>query len=226
MDHIERFFKKNRAQFDELELEPGSWEQLRQQLSASPSRQAKTYILWRNIAAVFVIGLLLANLFPRQTPPKLATNFGLKEQMHFPNLELRNPDGELVALSSLKGKVVLVEFWASYCMMCTEEHCYYFKPLYNTYKDQGFEIYSVSVDSSATNWLQVIERDQLDWVQVSDLMGPQSPVNEKFEVNALPTNYLLDQEGKIIAKNIPVEDLEAKLSSLLAYQQSNESSTN
>ena len=136
----------------------------------------------------------------------------------FPNIELRNPNGEMIALSSLQGKVVLVEFWASYCMLCTEEHCYYFKPLYETYKDHGFEIYSVSIDSSATNWLQVIERDQLDWVQVSDLMGNDSPVNEKFEVNSLPTNYLLDRNGKILAKNIPVEDLEETLSHLLAYQ--------
>ena len=139
--------------------------------------------------------------------------------MLFPDVSLRNPDGEAIALSSLKGKVVLVEFWASYCMVCTEEHCYYFKPLYNTFKDKGFEIYSVSVDSSANNWLKMIDRNELDWIQVSDLMGKDSPISKQFAVNALPTNYLLDQNGKIIAKNVDVSKLEETLPSLLAYKE-------
>jgi len=219
MDHIEDFFKQNKDQFNYLIADSNAWEDLESQLKPLESKQVKSrFYFWRNVAAVLVLGLLLGNLFFPTKEQNFLVDTGLEKDMQFPDLELRNPNGELIPVSSLKGKVVLVEFWASYCMMCTEEHCYYFQPLYNTYKDQGFEIYSVSVDSSATNWLQVIERDQLDWVQVSDLMGSDSPVNEKFEVNALPTNYLLDQNGKILARNIPVEELEDTLSTLLALQ--------
>ena len=219
MDHIEDFFKQNKDQFNYLIADSNAWEDLEPQLEPLEPNQVKSrFYFWRNVAAVLVLGLLLGNLFFPTKGQNFLVDTGLEKDMQFPDLELRNPNGELIPVSSLKGKVVLVEFWASYCMMCTEEHCYYFQPLYNTFKDQGFEIYSVSVDSSATNWLQVIERDQLDWVQVSDLMGSDSPVNEKFEVNALPTNYLLDQNGKVLARNIPVEELEDTLSTLLALQ--------
>lgn len=217
MDPIEDFFKENKNQFNYIEPDDNSWEQLEGHLS-KPPKVVRHFALWQKVAAVLVLGLLIGNLYFPKDQKEIAAPVGLQESMVFPDLALRNPNGETIPLSSLKGKLVLVEFWASYCMMCTEEHCYYFKPLYNTYKDHGFEIYSVSVDSSATNWLQVIERDQLDWVQVSDLMGTASPVNERFEVNALPTNYLLDQDGRVIAKNIRVEELEQTISSLLAYQ--------
>ncbi|MEM9819772.1 MAG: TlpA disulfide reductase family protein [Bacteroidota bacterium] len=219
MDSIEDFFEQNKDQFNYLKADPESWDHLKGQLEQDQvPRPAIRIQLWRNVAAFLVLGLLLGNLLLSEHKYPATVDIGLQEDMQFPDLELRNPDGEMVALSSLKGKVVLVEFWASYCMLCTEEHCYYFKPLYNAFKDQGFEIYSVSIDSSAHNWLKVIERDQLDWVQVSDLMGNDSPINEKFEVNSLPTNYLLDQDGKILARNIPVEELEDTLSMLLALQ--------
>ena len=104
-------------------------------------------------------------------------------------------------------------------MMCTEDHCYYFKPIYDSYKDSGFEIYSVSVDENVKNWRQAIEKDSLNWIHVSDLMGQESPVYSKYAVNDLPTNYLLNEEGKIIARNIEASELEETLSTLLAYKE-------
>jgi hypothetical protein len=80
----------------------------------------------------------------------------------------------------------------------------------------GFEIYGVSMDSSAINWKNAIQKDGLEWVQVSDLQGFDSPIREDFEVEALPTNYLLDQNGRIIAKNIDVADLKGELDHLFA----------
>jgi alkyl hydroperoxide reductase subunit AhpC len=103
-------------------------------------------------------------------------------------------------------------------MVCNEVNCYYFKPLYDEYRKQGFEIYSVSMDSSAISWKNAIQNDGLDWVQVSDLKGFNSPVRDEYDVEALPTNYLLDRNGKIIAKNIDVEDLEGELQGIFAMQ--------
>jgi len=103
-------------------------------------------------------------------------------------------------------------------MVCNEENCYYFKPLYDEYRKQGFEIYSVSMDSSAISWKNAIQNDGLDWVQVSDLKGFDSPVREEYDVEDLTTNYLLDRNGKIIAKNIDVADLEGELRGIFAMQ--------
>ena len=190
MDFIEKHFKKHKDEFEYIHPDSTSWENLEQELFASESKKMPVYQNLSKIAALLIVGLFAGILFLNREKNIHTETVGLEENMLFPDVSLRNPDGEAIALSSLKGKVVLVEFWASYCMVCTEEHCYYFKPLYNTFKDKGFEIYSVSVDSSANNWLKMIDRNELDWIQVSDLMGKDSPISKQFAVNALPTNYL------------------------------------
>ena len=217
MDKLETFFKNNKEGFNYIEPDADGWDQLNEALNhpIKPGKIRSFY--WLKVAGVL---LLLAGFFTYlyiDAESKVIQQYGLEPDMIFPDISLRNPDGLPVALDDFKGKIVLVEFWASWCMVCTEEHCYYFKPLYNTFKDQGFEIYSVSVDSSATNWVNAIERDELDWIQVSDLKGFDSPIPQQFDVSTLPTNYLLDKDGKIIAKNIDVEKLEDTLKNLLAY---------
>ncbi len=217
MEPIEDFIKNNKEEFEYIQADQRTWANIQDGLKDT---KAKRFSMksWLKVAAIIGIGLMmLTHLFTPKTELQNQV-VGLEEEMLFPDLSLRNPDGESVAISELKGKVVLVEFWASYCMMCTHEHCYYFKPLYDTYKDKGFEIYSVSADSSATNWVHAIEKDTLNWIHVSDLMGNDSPVIQKYDVNGLPTNYLLDQDGKIVARNIEVEKLEETLTALLAYQ--------
>lgn len=225
MDNLKKYFDKNRGAFDYIEPDTDSWEELDKKMSSSVASKeeieqfANRY--WLKTAAVLAIGLLVSFLFFQQNQKSITNSknlVGLEEDMYFPDLSLPDPKGDAVALSSLKGKIVLVEFWASYCMLCTEEHCYYFKPLYNDYKDKGFEIYSISADSSATNWVQAIERDGLDWIQVSDLLGNDSPMIHQYDVNALPTNYLLDQDGKIIARNVDVAILEETLEDLMALR--------
>jgi len=219
MDFIEKYFKKHKDEFEYIHPDSTSWENLENELFPSESKKVPVYLNLFKIAALLAVGLFAAVLYLNKENNTHAELVGLEENMLFPDVSLRNPDGEAIALSSLKGKVVLVEFWASYCMVCTEEHCYYFKPLYNTFKDKGFEIYSVSIDSSANNWLKMIDKNELDWIQVSDLMGTDSPISKQFAVNALPTNYLLDQDGKIIAKNVDVSKLEETLPSILAYKE-------
>lgn len=219
MDFIEKYFKKHKDDFEYIHPDSSSWEHLENKLFPTESKKVPAYRSLFKIAALLAVGLFASLLFLNKEENIYSENVGLEENMLFPDVSLRNPDGEAIALSSLKGKVVLVEFWASYCMVCTEEHCYYFKPLYNTFKDKGFEIYSVSIDSSANNWLKMIDRNELDWIQVSDLMGTDSPIAKQFAVNALPTNYLLDQDGKIIAKNVDVSKLEETLPAILAYKE-------
>ncbi|MEM7040811.1 MAG: TlpA disulfide reductase family protein, partial [Bacteroidota bacterium] len=173
---------------------------------------------WVSVAAMLVmaVGLAWTAFRPAAPAEEGDAPFALEVGNEFPEIALRNPFGELVPLSSLKPNVVLVEFWASYSKVCTEEHCWYFLPLYEQYKDKGFEIYGVSVDTSAQHWLTGIERDDLPWIQVADIGEKESELWKQFEITELPTTFLLDEKGNIIAKNIGRDELEKHLETLLA----------
>ncbi len=219
MDNLEKHINHHRDDFNYIETDTNDWEVIQQQLTdKKPTPKVTQMNWWKSVAAVFVLGLSCYFFFTKveKTPDLMV---GLEEEMHFPDITLKNPNGNEISVSDLKGKIVLVDFWASYCMMCTEDHCYYFKPIYNDYKDHGFEIYSISVDENVKNWRQAIEKDSLNWIHVSDLMGQESPVFSKYAVEDLPTNYLLNEEGKIIARNVDASDLEETLSTLLAYKE-------
>ncbi|MCC9135414.1 redoxin domain-containing protein [Pontibacter silvestris] len=131
-----------------------------------------------------------------------------------PDISLTTPEGETKNLSSLRGKYVLVDFWASWCGPCRKENPNVVK-MYDKYKDKGFEIYGVSLDQSKDRWVKAIADDNLKWVHVSDLKGWENSAALKYNVTAIPQTVLLDKEGKIIAKGLRGEDLEAKLASLL-----------
>jgi peroxiredoxin len=130
-----------------------------------------------------------------------------------PEIALPNPEGEVVKLSSLRGNYVLLDFWAGWCRPCRIENPNLVKA-YNKYHEKGFEIYQVSLDKTRENWLKAIEDDNLTWTQVSDLQFWQSEAAKKYGVQAIPANFLLDKEGKIIAKNLRGDALEAKLSEI------------
>ncbi len=131
-----------------------------------------------------------------------------------PDFALPTPDGGSLALSSLRGKYVLIDFWASWCGPCRQENPNVVR-MYNLYKDKGFEIFGVSLDQSREKWLGAIEKDKLTWPHVSDLKGWESSAAQLYKVNAIPQTILLDKEGKIIAKGLRGEALEEKLASLL-----------
>lgn len=131
--------------------------------------------------------------------------------------EINLPDvnGNPIALSSLRGKIVLIDFWASWCGPCRKENPNVVR-LYEKYKDKGFDIYSVSLDKSKEGWLKAIDTDRLSWKShVSDLQYWSSSVVSQFGIEGIPYTLLIDQNGKIIAKGLRGEQLENKLAELL-----------
>ncbi|MBM3399045.1 MAG: AhpC/TSA family protein [Bacteroidetes bacterium] len=132
-----------------------------------------------------------------------------------PDIKLKQPDGTEIALSSLRGKVVLIDFWASWCGPCRRENPFNVK-MYDDFKDKGFEIFGVSLDSEAGRWKSAIANDSLVWKHVSDLGGWQSAPAKIYQVSSIPATYLLDKDGKIIAKGLRGENLYAKLQEVFA----------
>ena len=131
-----------------------------------------------------------------------------------PDFSQATPEGDSLRLSSLRGQYVLIDFWASWCGPCRDENPNVVR-MYQAYKDKGFEILGVSLDTKRDRWLKAISDDGLQWPQVSDLNGWENTVGQLYAVNAIPHTVLLDKEGKIIAKNLRGESLEAKLQELL-----------
>lgn len=127
-----------------------------------------------------------------------------------PEIALPNPQGDTITLSSLQGKYVLIDFWAAWCRPCRMENPNVVR-MYEKYKDKGFEIYGVSLDRTKDAWVEAIQADNLTWMHVSDLKYFNSVAAELYNIQAIPATYLLDKEGKIIAKNLRGKALEDKL---------------
>jgi len=131
-----------------------------------------------------------------------------------PDFTQTTPDGKEMSLSSLKGKYVLVDFWASWCGPCRRENPNVVKT-YEQFKDKNFQIFGVSYDTKKDRWEKAIKDDGLVWLHVSDLKGWQNGTSDQYGIKAIPANLLLDKDGKIIAKNLFGKKLVAKLSELL-----------
>lgn len=130
-----------------------------------------------------------------------------------PEISLPDPSGKVINLSDLRGKYVLIDFWAAWCRPCREENPNVVR-LYNQYKDKGFEVFGVSLDRTHEAWVKAIEDDQLTWTHVSDLKYFNSEAAATYQINAIPATYMLDPEGRIIAKDLRGPSLESKLREL------------
>jgi peroxiredoxin len=124
-----------------------------------------------------------------------------------PEVVLPDPDGNNIALSSLRGKYVLIDFWASWCNPCRKANLE-LKSIYDQYKDFGFEIYGISLDRTMDQWLQGIEEDGVTWPQVSDLRLWNSPAVSLYGVERIPFALLICPEGRIISNKISTGELE------------------
>jgi thiol-disulfide isomerase/thioredoxin len=131
-----------------------------------------------------------------------------------PDFKIKSPKGETIALSGARGKVVLLDFWASWCRPCRTENPNVVR-MYDKYHEKGFEVFSVSLDQNMDKWVNAIKADNLKWRNHgSTLQGWQCPVAGIYEVHSIPNALLLDKNGKIIAKNLRGEELESKLREL------------
>jgi thiol-disulfide isomerase/thioredoxin len=135
-----------------------------------------------------------------------------------PEITLPTPEGKELSLSSTRGKVVLLDFWASWCKPCRAENPNVVK-LYNKYQDKGFTVFSVSLDKDHGSWVEAIKKDGLAWPNhVSDLKMWETPLVKLYNFNGIPQTFLLDKDGKIIGKNLRGEELEKKLAEIFRKQ--------
>ena len=138
----------------------------------------------------------------------------IQEQgVNSPDIVLPNPDGKEIALSSLRGKYVLLQFWSA-----MDRGSRIVNPvlveLYKKYKSKGFEIYQVSVDDNRYEWLDAIDKDKLTWINVGDMKGSNQAVSN-YNVTNIPLNYLLDKDGVIIARDLKGPNLDRLLGEIL-----------
>ena len=165
-------------------------------------------ILILSVALLLIVGTISAQ------------SIGLEPGNKSPEIKLPTIKGDTVALSSLKGKLVLIDFWGTWCAPCVAEQAELAK-LYNKYKQstftngKGFEIYGVSLDAKKSNWENFITMNKINWIQVSDLKFWRSPVAKTYNIQALPFNILMDGNGIIVAKNLHGMDLEKSIAKFL-----------
>lgn len=128
-----------------------------------------------------------------------------------PEIELPGTTGSVVKLSSLKGKVVLIDFWASWCGPCRQSMPA-LKNVYKKYKDKGLEIYGISLDQDKSAWGKALKEDKTPWMHVIDTQGGTA---RKWGIQYIPTSFLLDKEGNLVAVNAEAGALETHLKKLL-----------
>ncbi len=156
---------------------------------------------------------LLASIAQQAESAKLQSQ--LVDGAVFPNFEEKDMDGKPLSIAGFKSKVVLVDFWATWCGPCVRELPNVIKA-YEKYHDKGFEIVGVSLDQDESTLRAFLKKNKMTWQQYFDGKGWQNKVSTKYGIGSIPATFLLDKEGKIIAKDLRGEDLATQLEKLLA----------
>lgn len=170
-------------------------------------------VVMRNIfLAILVLMLTSGIAFPQHAAMETGTRA--------PEIRLPNLRGDMVTLSSQRGKLVLVDFWGTWCAPCVEEQAELAR-LYGKYRDaiftngKGFEIFGVSLDIKKQSWEDFVKTRKINWIQVSDLKFWKSPVAKAYLIQELPFNVLVDYQGTILAKNLHGAELEKAIAGYL-----------
>lgn len=134
--------------------------------------------------------------------------------VNFPEIAMQDMYGDTQRLSSLEGKVILLHFWSSTVGNSNAMNAD-LKEIYAKYKEQGFEIFQVAVDTSKALWINAVQEQKLPWISVSDLLGEASPTLGAYNITNLPANFLIDREGNIVGKNLAGDKLDAEIKKLI-----------
>lgn len=131
-----------------------------------------------------------------------AANLPVLEGEKMPDFALPTPAGDTLRLSDVQGRLILIDFWASWCAPCRKEAREVLAPLYAKYREKGFEIVGISIDRNRDAWLKAIQKDGAVWLQASDLLGDETPIRQSLRFQYIPASYLLDGNQVLLARNL------------------------
>ncbi|RZM10615.1 MAG: TlpA family protein disulfide reductase [Pedobacter sp.] len=163
----------------------------------------------RNVVILFLFTIISSKPSYAQSKQEVPNIMDPRLAIHLPDAK-----GDSIKLAAMKGKVVLVDFWASWCGPCRASNKSLVK-LYKKYKDEGFEIFAISLDESRKDWLKAVTADKITWVQVNDNRGHEAETAARWNITQIPTSYLIDKSGNVVGMDMEGKELDNAIKELL-----------